>query len=567
MQQPTGILPRMTGPEGDRDEVARLRLELSREADAARDALARCRAAEATCSRLAAIVESAEDAIIGHDLAGVVTSWNGAAERLFGWGAADMLGRSMSILAPPDRPDELASLLARVRDGQRVEQLETVRLARSGKRVDVAVSISPIRDERGQVVGAAEIAYDVSQRRRADEELLRAKEAAEEASRAKSRFLANVSHELRTPLNAIIGYGEMLIEDAREHGHDRYLPDLGKIRDSGRHLLALISDVLDLSKIESGRTTLHLETFDVADMLRDVAGTLAPLAARNRNRLEIDCDADVGRVHADLTKVRQCLFNLLSNACKFTENGVVRLSATREATGGNEWVMFLVSDTGIGMSPEQIERLFEAFAQAEASTARRFGGTGLGLTISRTFARMMGGDITVSSAPGQGSTFTLVLPATVAPLPADAVISPAPARTGGESPVGDTYREPFPRHGRVLVIDDDPAARDLIARLLRNDGFEPLLAGSGEDGLRVAREMQPQAVVLDIVMPGMDGWSVLSALKLDPATANIPVVVTTVLEDQDIAWALGAAHYLMKPVERERLADILRTFKPSPGEK
>jgi PAS domain S-box-containing protein len=529
------------------------------------DITERYRAAEAERVRLAAIVESSEDAIISEDVNGLVTSWNAGAERLYGWTAAEMIGRPMTVLEPPDRPDEIATLNARVRRGQSVHRFETVRLTKAGRRVDVAVSISPLRDAEGKLIGAAKIAHDITERKRADAELLAAVEAAQEASRAKSRFLANVSHELRTPLNAIIGYSEMLAEEAKEFtgGGERYLADLQKIRDAGRHLLALISDVLDLSKIEAGRMVLQLETFDVAEMLRGVAGTLEPLAARNGNAIEIDCPPGLGSMRADLTKVRQCLFNLVSNACKFTEGGAVRLSATREHSAGREWVLFRVSDTGIGISLEQIERLFEAFAQAEASTARRFGGTGLGLTISRQLARMMGGDVTVDSELGEGSTFSLVLPAQVD-------VSGQAVEFGGNegfTPVVYPEADPAARHGRVLVIDDDPVASELIARLLRGEGYEPVQAGSGEEGLRLARESgtPPVAVVLDVMMPGMDGWSVLSAMKLDPQLARVPVIVTTVLEDQDIAWALGAAHYLMKPVERERLADILRKYKPAPA--
>jgi CheY-like chemotaxis protein len=291
-------------------------------------------------------------------------------------------------------------------------------------------------------------------------------------------------------------------------------------------------------------------------MLKDVTTTLAPLVARNRNRLDVECPPDIGPMRADLTKVRQCLFNLLGNACKFTEDGTVRVATSRERTSGRDWVLFRVTDTGIGMSLEQIERLFEAFAQAEASTTRRFGGTGLGLTISRQFARMMGGDVTVASALGSGSTFTLILPAEVE---AGEEIAPL---AGNKSPLPRVYREATTRYGKVVVIDDDPMARELIALLLRNEGFEAVQAGSGEEGLRLIREIQPPpvAVVLDVIMPVMDGWSVLAALKLDPRSAGIPVVVATVLEDQDIAWALGAADYLMKPVDRERLANVMRKY-------
>ena len=505
--------------------------------------------------RLTAMVDASTDAMMTEDLAGVVTGWTRGAESLFGYSAAEMIGRHASVLVPPDYAEQMASVSARVRTGQRVEGLETVRLAKSGARIDVSISLTPIRDDAGRIVGVVRIVNDISRRRLADQELLAAKEAAEEASRAKSRFLANVSHELRTPLNAIIGYSEMLAEEAKEQRHAQYLPDLEKIGDAGRQLLELIADVLDLSKIEAGRMGVYLETFAIANMLAGVASTLAPLVARNRNLLKIECPQDIGTMRADLTKVRQCLFNLIGNACKFTEGGTVAVAVSRERSGGREWVLFRVSDTGIGMSPEQIERLFEAFAQAEASTARRFGGTGLGLTISRQFARIMGGDVTVNSELGEGSTFTLVLPVQAS---SSGEIS---GTAGNESVPLDVYRGAAQRWGAVLVIDDDPAARETVSRLLRNEGFTPVPAGSGEEGLRVARELAPVAVVLDVVMPGMDGWSVLSALKLDPATASIPVIVTTVLEDQDIAWALGAAGYLMKPVARERLEELMNRFK------
>jgi PAS domain S-box-containing protein len=555
--------------EGATDEVAEslgalarqvvAQLELRRTLKECRETFDRYRQADASRQRLAGIVESSEDAIIGTDTDDVVTSWNAAAERLFGWTAAEVIGHKLGRLTPPDRPDELAALGDRLRARQRIERYETVRLHKSGARIDVAVSVSPILDERRQAVGAARIIHDITRQKRAEEELLAAKEAAEQANRSKSRFLANVSHELRTPLNAIIGYSEMLAEDAKDQGHERYLPDLQKIRDAGRDLLALIGDVLDLSKIEAGRMPLHLETFDVPKMVRDVVDTLAPLVARNRNTLEVDCPETLGTMHADVTKVRQCLFNLLGNAAKFTEQGTIRLVVSRERSAAREWLLFRVTDTGIGMSPAQIERLFEAFAQAEATTARRFGGTGLGLTISRQLARMMGGDVTVCSELGEGSTFTIVLPAEVTELSVAAAATSAAAANETAGPCAAASGPAEHGRGQVLVIDDEHTARESAARILRSEGYEPVLAASGEEGLRWLREApaRPCAVVLDVMMPVMDGWSVLSAIKLHPATADIPVIVATALEDQDIAWALGAAAYLMKPVERERLAAVL----------
>jgi hypothetical protein len=250
-------------------------------------------------------------------------------------------------------------------------------------------------------------------------ELLTARRDAEAASKAKSQFLAHMSHELRTPLNAIIGYSEMVEEEVGEIGHAELAPDLQKIRSAGRHLLTLINDILDLSKIEAGKLELLVETFDVADMVRDVATTVAPLAQKNANRLDLRCAGDLGEMRSDVVKVRQTLLNLLSNACKFTERGTITLTADREGNGAGDWLVFRVGDSGIGMTPEQMARLFEAFSQADATTSRKYGGTGLGLAITRRFCQMMGGDVQVASDPGKGSTFTVRLPATL-DLPAPA---------------------------------------------------------------------------------------------------------------------------------------------------
>jgi GAF domain-containing protein/CheY-like chemotaxis protein/anti-sigma regulatory factor (Ser/Thr protein kinase) len=370
----------------------------------------------------------------------------------------------------------------------------------------------------------------------------------EEADRHKSEFLANMSHELRTPLNAIIGYSEMLQEDATDLGAEQFTDDLGKINAAGKHLLELINAVLDLSKIEAGKMELYLETFDVGGLVRDIAAVIKPLAGKNSNRLDVRCSDGIGSMHADLTKVRQALFNLLSNACKFTERGTVVLAVTRETVAGQERLSFSVTDTGIGMTPEQLAKLFEAFTQADAATTRRFGGTGLGLALSRRLCRMMGGDVTAESESGRGSTFTIRLPAVVAET-----IEPVAAAPTAEPAFGGI--------GTVLVIDDEAAVRDLMQRFLTKEGFRVVTAQGGEEGLQRARELRPDAITLDVMMPGMDGWAVLSALKAAPDLAEIPVVMLTIVDDRNLGYALGASDYLTKPIDRERLTAVLKQHR------
>jgi len=372
-------------------------------------------------------------------------------------------------------------------------------------------------------------------------EAVTARDAAETANRTKSAFLANMSHELRTPMNAIIGYSEMLIEEAEDLGQDSFTPDLNKIRSAGKHLLSLINDVLDLSKIEAGKMTLFLEEFDVPSMIRDVVSTIQPLIEKNGNTLAVSAPADCGRMFADLTKVRQTLFNLLSNAAKFTEKGTIQLTVSRSPDG--QRFFFEVADSGIGMTPEQLARLFQAFTQADDSTTRKYGGTGLGLVISRKFCQFMGGDITVRSQYGEGTTFRVDLPAVVSEAPAASPESPKAA-------VGKSRRT-------VLVIDDDRDAVEILRRNLEKNGYDVLTACSGREGLDLARKMKPSAITLDVMMPGMDGWSVLTELKSDPELAAIPVIMVTMLQDRQFGFSLGASEFLTKPVDQKQLARIL----------
>jgi len=400
---------------------------------------------------------------------------------------------------------------------------------------------------------SAAIESDVAERQRAAQELARAREEAETANRAKSGFLANMSHELRTPMNAIIGYSEMLLEEMEEEADDAYAPDVKKVKAAGEHLLALINDILDLSKIEAGRMDLYLERFDLRQLIQDAVSTITPLVAKNRNELVTRLE-DLGTVRADQTKVRQALFNLLSNAAKFTDEGTITLSARRERREEGDLIFLAVTDTGIGIAPEKISHVFEEFSQADESTTRDYGGTGLGLPISQRFCRLMGGDILVESDPGKGSTFTIQLPANVDALEA--------AKAAASDSAGDKELPP-PGKDPVLVIDDDIDSRALLRRSLENDGHTVVTAASGAEGLDLAKQLQPSLITLDVMMPGMDGWEVLRTLKSDPETREIPVVMVTVEADTGLGYALGVEEYLIKPVDRKVLLELVRRFAGS----
>jgi PAS domain S-box-containing protein len=481
-----------------------------------------------------AVVKNSPVAIVTLDLGGRITAMNPAFETLFGYSTDDAVGKELDSLINDE------TTLAEAHDYTEQASHRTAkgigkRKRKDGSYLDVELAGVPvIVDDRN--VGILALYHDVTA-------LLEAKSEAESANQAKSRFLANMSHELRTPLNAIIGYSEMLKEDAEEHGNDDYVSDLEKIRSSGKHLLALINDVLDLSKIEAGKMELFLETFDVRTAVNDVVTTVHPLINANSNTLELAFAENLGLIRADLTKTRQMLLNLLSNASKFTNHGRIGLSVSRDQSG----FVFAVSDSGIGMTDEQMTRLFEAFSQAEASTTRRYGGTGLGLAITKRFSEMMGGSVSVESKPGVGSTFTIRIPEDV-----DAALNAA------KQPESlSTVENGAGQAGRVLVIDDESSVRTLLRRFLSREGFSVDEAASGEAGLARAREVKPDAITLDVIMPGMDGWSVLTALKADPALADIPVIMLTVVDDKRKGYALGAADFLTKPIDREHLKRVL----------
>jgi len=478
-----------------------------------------------------------------------VVEWNPAAQAIFGYSKSEAIGRhAAGLLVPESAREHVNQIWQNLLLQQGGTRSTNENFTKDGRTITCDWYNTVLLDNNGNVIGVTSLVNDITQRKRAEEELQQAKVAAETANRAKSQFLANMSHELRTPLNAIIGYSEMLQEEAEDLGQEDFVPDLQKIYTAGKHLLGLINDILDLSKIEAGRMELYLETFDIEDVVQDVVMTIQPLVEKNANKLEVQCANDLGAMEADLTKVRQSLFNLLSNACKFTKQGTISLTVSRG--GAEDWITFRVTDSGIGMTSEEMSKLFQAFSQADASTTRQYGGTGLGLAITKKLCQMMGGDVTVESEVGKGSTFTIQLPAKVqepktqpAPLlQLKSNLLPAGAKT-------------------VLVIDDDSTVHDLMHRFLTKEGFRVESALSGEEGLRLAKELQPDAITLDVMMARMDGWAVLSRLKADPELADIPVIVLTIVDNKTMGYALGASDYLTKPIDRTRLSAILKKYR------
>jgi len=419
---------------------------------------------------------------------------------------------------------------------------------------EVPVRISALILEKSGELCVWSNIEDISEQKQVIVELQQAKRKADEANLAKSQFLANMSHELRTPMNAIIGYSEMLEDEFRDLGELDLLPDLKKIHTAGKHLLGLINDILDISKIEAGKMDLYLETFDLAAMIENIVTTIQPLIENKANTLKVIAQENLGEIHSDLTKMRQILLNLLGNSSKFTEQGLITLTVTRTFEVDRDWIVFHICDDGIGMTAEQQAKLFQSFTQAEALTTKRYGGTGLGLTISKHFSEMLGGTITVASEFGKGSCFTMRLPARL-------VVRKArnPENNGSESQ-NEAIRLPT-EEGIILVIDDDVAVRRLLKTYLSKVGYQVAVAASGLEGLQLAKKLRPHAITLDVMMPGLDGWEILTRLKADNELAHIPVIMLTMMEDKDIGYALGAAEYLMKPVSREQLIKVLRKYR------
>lgn len=537
---------------------------------------AAAKAVKSSEQHMRAIFDNVVDGIFVADTRGIIQATNAASEKLFGYDADELIGADVKMLMQSEDSGRHDKLLNGYLVGGTKSSIVLMRpvhaLRKDGCTVPVKITVTEV-ERNGERIFVS-VCRDITEDLRASESLRVYQErleelldertsqvkVAQEANQMKSDFLANMSHELRTPLNAIIGITEMVREDAEDDGHGDYIEPLDRVMRSGRHLLQLINDLLDLSKIEAGRLDLHVETFDLGETIRDAVVTVDPLVQKNGNELILDMEEDVGDLSSDMTRIKQILLNLLSNAAKFTENGTIRVTVSiMESMRGSDYVVIDVRDSGIGLTDEQQSRLFQDFQQADSSTTKKYGGTGLGLAISRRLARMMGGDVTVQSQIDDGAEFTLVLPRNTGARQADDMIEKVRRELAGAD--AEDQSEGAEAGGappRVLVVDDDITARDLIGSGLEKEGFAVSYAVSGDEALAYLAEASVDAITLDIEMPDQDGLEVLSKLKSNPRTRKIPVILCSIHEKTGRGMALGAIDHLTKPVDRQQLSEILR---------
>lgn len=390
-----------------------------------------------------------------------------------------------------------------------------------------------------------------------NEELLHIKDSlekskieADNANKIKSTFLANMSHELRTPLNAIIGYSELMLEESDGDPKNSKVSDLTKVISSAKHLLNLINDILDLSKIEAGKMQLFLEDIDIVPFLYDIKVMAQPLIEKNNNKFELSVPEDIGKMRVDVTRLRQCILNLLSNASKFTNNGLLKLSVERMVQNEESWIQFTMTDTGIGMTDDQLKHLFQAFTQADLSTTRKFGGTGLGLFLTKSFSDMLGGNISVESTYGKGSTFILKIPS----------VCNEELAVNRQKEKIETAKVTKLIKPTILIIDDDPVIHKSIEDELGGASHYSMLhAYESEKGYKMAKEFKPDIIILDIILPGgNDGWSLLSTLKSDPSLRNTYIILISILPNKDLGIALGAIDYFQKPLDFDHFNQRVR---------
>ncbi len=501
----------------------------------------------------AAIVDSSEDAIVSKNLHSIVMSWNKGAERIFGYSAEEIVGHSITLLLPADRLEEEGQILARLQRGDRVEHFETVRRRKDGTLIDVSLTISPIRDESGTVVGASKIARNITEQKEALRKLAEAHEQLKRADTMKAEFLATLSHELRTPLNAILGWVQILKEGATAEDLAEGIPVIER---NVRAQSQLIEDLLDMSAIEAGKVSLDMQPVDLEKIANASLETVRPAAQGKEIRLISAFSSIGGIVTGDRNRLQQILWNLLINAVKFTPKGG-RVHVVIERC--NSHVEISISDSGQGIAPEFLPYVFDRFRQADPSSTRRHGGLGLGLSIAKHFTELHGGSIRVASGGiGFGATFTICLPLqSVRRAPQDLSETRRYVAMDDAAPPADLSGV------RVLVVDDEGDSSEIVRRILGHAGAEVRTASSMEEGLAEFKQFGPHVVLSDIGMPGHDGYEFLARLRTLPGGRSVPAVALTALaraEDRTRALRAGFQLHVPKPVDSGELLAVVQNL-------
>jgi PAS domain S-box-containing protein len=518
------------------------------------------RRAEQERALLAGIVDSSDDAIVSKSLDGIITSWNRAAERMFGWTADEAVGESITIIIPPELLDEEKMILGRLRQGQRIDHFETVRVTKDGHRLNISLTVSPVRNKHGEIIGASKIARDVTSRVRAEEEratLLAseraARERAEAASRAKDEFVAMISHEIRSPLNAILGWSQMLRQGSLDKRATANA--LESIERNARAQAQLVSDLLDISRVITGKLRINARPVDIATSVESALEAIRPAADAKQITIAVEREPYATVVTGDADRLQQVFWNLLSNAVKFTpRNGRVEVKISRS----DSQLGIAVSDTGAGVSPEFLPYIFNRFTQADTTSARQHAGLGLGLAIVKHIVELHGGVVTAESEGlGKGTTFRITLP--VRALQRDGIEPPAQ-----QVAVNALTEEITLSEVRVLVVDDEAETRDLLQIMLTAHGAEVMTSSSAGEALARLDHSRPDILVSDIGMPVLDGYAFIKRVRaLDSSQRDIPAIALTAYaraEDRMRALAAGFQMHVPKPVEASELVMVIASL-------
>jgi PAS domain S-box-containing protein len=503
-----------------------------------------------TSLRLAAIVDSSDDAIISKSLAGIVQSWNAAAERIFGYTAEEMVGESILRIIPEEPHSEEAEIIARIKNGERIDHYETIRRAKNGSFLNISLTVSPIKNAEGTVIGASKIARDITSRKRTEAELVQARENAERSSALKDEFLATLSHELRTPLNAVLGWATIL-RNSKASGEELE-KGLMTIERNAKAQAQIIEDLLDMSRIISGKVRLDVQTVDLPTLLSDSVETVRAAAEAKGIRLQTVIDPHAAPVSGDPNRLQQVFWNILSNAIKFTPKGG-RVQVFLERVNSHIEVSFI--DTGEGIAPEFLPHVFDRFQQADGSTTRKHGGLGLGLAIVKQLVGLHGGSVWAKSGGvGKGATFILHLPMVV--------VHPGPEREKRHPRTEDRKPDLLPDISlsgiRVLAVDDENDARELVKRLMELAGANVKVASSASEALEAISEHKPDVILCDIGMPVEDGYSLIKKVrKLYPHLPAVALTAYARAEDRTKAIRAGFDNHLAKPVDAAELLAVV----------